>query len=697
MKFNYKKIASVFGGVFLIGATFAAGAAAAGLPMSFIQGTQEDVAAIHGASAHANDVTAANSIGDSIALIVTENTPTTGEGDYTNSLGVEEEITLGGSIVSGKILERLTDNKIPSLADDKFNWDDGNSSDNTFNYHEEILIDGVNLMTSLDDNEFEGVALTNNKGLSYRFVFEEDIATSLVGDSDADTLYLSILGQEYEIDAIDSDSITVVTSEEVVLDEGETVTIEGVTFELVAIGEDSVSINGAIVNEGRTKRIDGMEVQVDSIFYKSSGGSMVVLKIGKDITTEYNSGDEFIGENEDDPEWIWDISNPGTEDGYIGVTYDHKNTRAKDDGVVYEGGAYEFPMSYAAVRFEGLTEVSYDDYEVSFIEDKDLWGTSSSDSIYEDVPVVQIEGPTDESIVVNSKETDTMYLRYATNTDGVEENEYGAIEVYYVDVNKDVSDSIRPRYIAKYALDEDYFLQSTQVAKLVVDDTIVDVSVEANNGNAKLILNNGVSETVISLNGETLTNSTGTFERFGALVEDAEGGDITVDGKNIGTEDNDVMDHYGMIITSPENNADDDRVSLSIPSEQVEAKITVIGQGVELTDTELPTGTDFVLNDASVALVEDKNLIIVGGSCINNIARQLLGETEPLCGDEFTAKTGVGTGQYMIEVFQSPYNTEKVAILVAGFEKEDTTRGVADLLSGAADIDLTTVGEKVIA
>ena len=699
MKFNYKKIASVMGGVFMVGTTIAVGAAA-GLPSSFIDHTNTNVMAVTGANAHADDTTAALNIGDIVADTIADNTPTSGKGDFTGVDGVEEEVTIGGSIVSGKILATLTDNKMSSLLDDKINWDDGNGSDSTFNFHEEILINDVNLLTSLDDNDFEGVALTNNKGLAYRIVFEEDMATSLIGDDDADTLYLDILGEEYEIDAMDSNSITVVTSKELVLNEKDIVTVNGVQFELYGVGEDSVSVNGIVIREGRTKRVSGQEVHVDSIFYKSSGdGSLAVLKIGKDITTEYNSGDEFIGQDDDDPEWVWDIQNPGKDGGYIGIVYDHKNTRAKDEGVVYEGGAYEFPNSYAAVQFEGLTEVTYEDFEVSFNEDKDLWNSTSDDSVHQDVPVVMIEGSNEESITINGKETDTIYIKYATNTSGTEVNEAnGAIEIFYDDVNKDVSDSIRPRYIAKYALDANHDRAETTIANLIVDDTNVAVKISAVNGKAILLLDNGVSVTTITLGGDTLTDTAGTFEHLGVSNEDAESGDVLVDGKTIGTEDYDVMDHYGLIIKNPEGNSDDDRVILSIPSEQIEAKISVVGQGIEIVDMELPEGTDFVVKDTSVSSVAaDNNLIVIGGSCINKVAQELLGESKPLCGVEFTEKTGVGAGQYMIKVFQSPYNEEKVAILVAGYNKEDTTRGVQELLNGDAGIDMTTVGQTVIA
>ena len=700
MKFNYKKIASIMGGVFMVGATIAAGAAA-GLPGSFIDDTSTNVFAVTGASAHADDMTAALSIGNIIADKITDNMPSSGEGDFSGVDGVSEDVTIGGSIVSGKILAVLTDNKIPSLIDDKISWDDGNSSDNTFNFHEEILINDIQLLTSLNDNDFEGVALANNKGLAYRLVFEEDMNTALIGDEDADTLYLTILGEEYEIDAMDSNSITVVTSKEIVLNEGEITTISGQQYELSGIGEDSVSINGVVVKEGRTKRVDGQEVYVESIFYKSGGGGMAVLKIGKDITTEYNSGDEFIGQDDDDPEWVWDIQNPGKDGGYIGVVYDHKNTRAKDDGIVYEGEAYEFPNLYAAVQFNGLTDVTYEDFEVSFMDDKDLWSATSDDAVHEDVPVIMIEGSDDESIIVNGKETDTIYLRYADSTSGTAINETnGAIEVFYEDVNKDMSDNVRPRYVAKYALDATHsrLTEDTTIATLVSDDSNVKVKIHVTNGKLSLILDSQVSEISISIGGDTLTDIAGTFEYLGTLSEDAESGDVSVNGITIGTEDYDIMDYYGTIIQSPDANSNDDRVILSIPSEQIEAKISIIGRGAEIVDTDLPESTDFIVKDTSVNTInEDNNLIIVGGSCINKVAQELLGESEPLCGVEFTEKTGVGPGKYLIKVFKSPYNQDKVAILVAGYNKEDTTRGVKELLDGTAGIDMTTVGSTIIA
>lgn len=103
--------------------------------------------------------------------------------------------------------------------------------------------------------------------------------------------------------------------------------------------------------------------------------------------------------------------------------------------------------------------------------------------------------------------------------------------------------------------------------------------------------------------------------------------------------------------------------------------------------------------DAEVAAnkdsVKDKNLIVVGGSCINTVAASLLESSSPLCGEDFTSASGVGAGHYIVKVFNSPYAASgKVAMLVAGYDAADTTAAGAYVAAGNfAD---TTVGKSVI-
>jgi hypothetical protein len=102
-----------------------------------------------------------------------------------------------------------------------------------------------------------------------------------------------------------------------------------------------------------------------------------------------------------------------------------------------------------------------------------------------------------------------------------------------------------------------------------------------------------------------------------------------------------------------------------------------------------------VMKDNQVMSVEDKNLIVVGGSCINNVAATLLGVPEGTCGEAFTAATGVGAGQYLLKVVESPYSTGKVAMLVAGYEAEDTTKAATYVVS-SSDFSTEAGNQKIM-
>jgi len=97
--------------------------------------------------------------------------------------------------------------------------------------------------------------------------------------------------------------------------------------------------------------------------------------------------------------------------------------------------------------------------------------------------------------------------------------------------------------------------------------------------------------------------------------------------------------------------------------------------------------------DSEVSQVGSNNLIVIGGSCINTVAAQLLGSTSPLCGDAFTAASGgIVSGQALIKTFQSPWASDKIATLVAGYDAGDTTNAAKYLTTQNVD---TTVGVGV--
>lgn len=127
-----------------------------------------------------------------------------------------------------------------------------------------------------------------------------------------------------------------------------------------------------------------------------------------------------------------------------------------------------------------------------------------------------------------------------------------------------------------------------------------------------------------------------------------------------------------------------DSIKIIYHGDEVEASTYVVSSTASAVSE---VGT-MVATDAETAKITSKNLIVVGGSCINSVAANLLGGA--LCGEAFTASTGVGAGQFLIQSFA---REGKVALLVAGYDAADTTKAATYLVNNAVD---TAVGAKTI-
>lgn len=661
-KKTFKNTIAVFLGIVLMSVMLVT---AGVYPVPFVDNNKANVAIVYGAGAAQSDISAADSIINNLVgkIIIVEETQRTLSDGIT-----DDEVELGSSISSGKINEVLTDNKIPSLFDGKIDWNDGESSF-SYNVHEEILINNIKLETTLDNNDFEGVALTNDQGLEYRYVFDEQIGD--LTKVDADPLEVVILGKEYLVEKVSGDTITVTDAQKAYIQEGSSTIINGVTLTVDSVYSDGVFINGINIKEGKKKTINGIEVRIDTIYYRDSDTrpSKVEFYAGGDISKEYSNGEVYPGEDKDNPEWVWNIKDAGEKDGYIGVRYDLRQID-EEDNVVYEKGEYTLPNNFTTIEFNGLNEVSYDNYEVSF-DDVDLYnnsGESEKNGVRrDDVNVVVIKGDNDNSFeLVDGVETDTLYIENTT---------YGNISIYYMDLAKDFSTG-KPVFYKSINLSNNTI---TTLATLISDETELQVN----------LINNG---TVLSIGDIEI--SLGDYTRLGLTKEDAESSDIIVNNKSIGTYENDVMDYYGTVIETPESNADNDMVILKVPSEQVYAKISVLGseEDSEVIVGPKPTASELNITkvtDGQLITTSGKNIVVVGGSCINTLAAELLGGK--FCGTEFTSKTGVNAGQVLIQTFDR--GNGNIATLVAGYNAEDTTRGVNQLLSGNLNI---IAGQKTI-
>ena len=697
MKKIFRKAMNIAGSAALIGASVGM-AAAVSYPTPFTSNT----AIVVGASAAPSDGIAASQIASNLDAASAGSSVTT----LTGATGeTEDEVVLGGAInATGKLAAAtLTDSKIPSLLDTKLNWDDGGASGaDDYNIHEEILLGTMAIHTSFNDNDFEELlAMTNDKQLEYRYVFDDAFNVTGVGDSDADDLYLTILGKSYEVSAMTASSITVVTSEEVSVAIGESVTIDGKTFTVDDIFSGDVQVNGEMISSGSTKKIDGLKVKVKSIGYHSNSPelSKTILQIGPEISKTYSDGEEYIGEDEDDPTWVWHLDSLSTAAGYIGVKYNQKETRDTDD-VVYEGGSYLLPENFGEVSFDGITDVTYEDFKIYFDDSEDLWNNTDLTSTAQtlDAPVLIIEsvdGTKDAiKLTTGNQETSKMYLMWADDdeeTQGTQAN--ASLEVFYSDVDGTIQDSIRPRFSVAYptVAASGNAIAQADLGDLIVGDTVVAMNASVVAGNLQVIFTDtGAGQSfTIDVGGEVLAETSGELKWFGGDTEatdkeDGLAGDMLVAATNVGTYDNDIMTTNGLIIQTPEANLDNDEVIVSVPSDRVYAVVSVVagGEASESGDAGVMT-----VDDADAATVSGKNLVVVGGSAINSVAAELLGGA--LSESAFTSATDVAAGEFLIQSFS---RAGKTALLVAGYNAADTEKAVTYLLNN--DVD-TTVGTKM--
>jgi len=136
-------------------------------------------------------------------------------------------------------------------------------------------------------------------------------------------------------------------------------------------------------------------------------------------------------------------------------------------------------------------------------------------------------------------------------------------------------------------------------------------------------------------------------------------------------------------------------------SEQYSATVVYHGSEVAadvyLTSPETTVGEvgSMVFTDAEQASWQSRDVILIGGSCINSATATALGVATGTCEAAFTSATGVGSGQYLIQSVGSAFTTGKIALVVAGYNKADTTAAASRLVNLPTTID-TTAGNKYI-
>jgi hypothetical protein len=108
-----------------------------------------------------------------------------------------------------------------------------------------------------------------------------------------------------------------------------------------------------------------------------------------------------------------------------------------------------------------------------------------------------------------------------------------------------------------------------------------------------------------------------------------------------------LVDKFGTLAIKEDRTNENGVVTLKYPTSQMYLDILFAEEAATITGGSTSGGSVKNLglvsvDDTEIASVSNSNLIVIGGSCVNKAAAKMLGSDTPLCGAEFTEKSGVG-------------------------------------------------------
>lgn len=442
----------------------------------------------------------------------------------TNS-GTNDKYTKDELALQSTVTVSLDDSDLSYLQDGQIEFNDEDNID----VHEELNLAGIGIKTSIADNEFDDkvfMTLPENS-IVYKYVFDDAVNSSLI--SKDEPLNIKFLGKDLEIIDMDSTSFTTIEGEKVMMTEGEEQTLkidgEDVKVKLLVVSDSSnkvsLSINGEVksgISEGDVVQVgdSGFEVYVKSVMSNEAGdvsADFAELRIAKDVEKTYENGDEVI---EDDSRWEYTISlNADKTINSLGVRYAEVSDSLGDDyPAVVEKEFVTLPNGFAKVGIE-LKHPDLNKYEFSFTE-------------HNNQDMIKVESSDKEGIVVGTDKISKAYLN-ATN-------------IVYDDDNGDEQ------------------VKALNTANLVNDDTSLAL---------------GYTAPYLTVGTKLKMHTNGTFKFMGTLEDDAEALDVVYDSVNYGTQEESLVTETGMIIKTPENNDNNDKLVIQVPAEDDKATLVV--------------------------------------------------------------------------------------------------------------------------
>jgi hypothetical protein len=133
---------------------------------------------------------------------------------------------------------------------------------------------------------------------------------------------------------------------------------------------------------------------------------------------------------------------------------------------------------------------------------------------------------------------------------------------------------------------------------------------------------------------------------------------------------------------------DQDSLDITYHGDEVYGNVFLASSGAV---SQTGSATVPIIKD-NAAMPTDRNLIVVGGSCVNSLAAKIQGVPTGTCG----TASGIAQDKYIVKVVAASSvvdgaETGKIAVLVAGWEAADTVKAANKLLETTTSTNVGTL------
>lgn len=710
-----KKIAAISAGALMTGATMFGAVAATTLadyPSPFITGGKWVGLIVVGSDAAAGDIIGATDIAATLAQGATVSA---GSAGVTVAGGKSQDVPINGTLYS-KFGGSLSASDLAGFQDTSVTIDRASGSQ-SYNVKDEITFgtDSPRLTTGIMDGSTSKdwgsdiwMVISASGKVTYKYSFKTSLASPyLVANSSSDyPTTINFLGKNLRITSATQTGITADVGTEVFLNVDDTTVINGKTVKLINVGSATtnppviVDIDGVQQTVTGTQLVNGLRVKVKSTFYSDTRAERsATLIIGTDATKTFQSGEPYIGEDTNDPNWTWSLIGLDTATPTIAIVNAKSLTTpaSTTNKPIKMGETFSGPGGgYFKIGPTGASTTSYKDYTFNYIaQGVDLYYNNNTLRASAK-PGVEITatGGGKNAFLVDAKYTDKLFLYADGNAAG------NNITTYWANPDQGNHYQNTSTVVTSGTA-------LTEVAKIVTPDDTSNIALKVGFQGTKGLV--GVTGVQTILTNSTLGAS--GFAYLGAALGTSAANEITVIGTNAGILDVSTLDSSGrtqdgIVLNSIKSNADGDMVKLSIPSKVYGSagnfviKTVVSGTGTTVTTA---TGGAVVVSpvsgvpvaklDTEVADKTAYNMILVGGPAVNRLTADALGLSYPAGGQPALDALKIAANEGTLKLISNAFGGTKVALIVAGYEVADT-RNAAGVLKDYTTYKLS--GDQMI-